>query len=408
MKNNTFLKNTFHLYLMNITKVFFPFISLIFLTRNLSKDAYGLVTYVKSIIVYVQLIIDFGFLLSSTKRIVLAKTSNEVGEIVGDTIIEKLLLAIVSLVLYIGSMIYIPIMRTNVIFSLFYFLSAVSNVFILDFLFRGLEKMQYVAIPYVVSKTLITFCTILFVKSDQCILMIPTFELVGNLIAIIISYYYFKSLNIKLSITNLKNMIEDIKESGIYFISNFATTVFGAFTTVISGFYLDVSSIAVWGICMQIVNAAKAFYNPISNSLYPKMISEKNIMLVKKINIVMGFPMILGTIVVLLFSNRIMLIIGGDKYLTGGTVLKFLLPAIVFSFYSMIYGWPVLGAIGKIKQTTATTVLVSIFQLLFILVIIIFNRFSMISLAISCSLSEFLLFLFRYLIYVHFRNNFNQ
>ena len=78
------LKNTFSLYIMNVIKLIFPLLTLPYLTRILSKETYGAVTYVKSFITYIQLLIDFGFLLSATKSIVNAKKDKkEIGRIVG-------------------------------------------------------------------------------------------------------------------------------------------------------------------------------------------------------------------------------------------------------------------------------------------------------------------------------------
>ena len=64
----TFINNTIALYAMNIVKLIFPFLTLPYLTRVLSTSGYGVVTYVKAVIVYAQLFIDFGFMLSATKK----------------------------------------------------------------------------------------------------------------------------------------------------------------------------------------------------------------------------------------------------------------------------------------------------------------------------------------------------
>ena len=359
----SFIKNTSSLYILNIVKLLFPLLTLPYLTRVLSLDAYGMVTYVKALIAYVQLVIDFGFMLSATKNIVNACANpSKIGRIVGDTLAEKIFLSIISILIYSILMWQIPIMRENILFSVLYLLATVTNIFIFDFLFRGIEKMHAVAIPYVVSKTIITILTFIVVKDDSSILWIPILEGVGNLVAAVVSYGFLHHYGIKLSFSDLPVWVKDLKESSIYFLSNFATTIFGVFTTVISGFYLQSQEIAFWGIAMQLLSAAKSLYNPIANSLYPHMIRTKDIQSVKKINRIMLVLIIFGVLIVLFFSNQILSIIGGEKYTISADFLKYLLPAFVASFYSMIYGWPVLGAIDKVKETTMTTILASIVQ----------------------------------------------
>ena len=396
----SFIKNTSSLYILNIVKLLFPLLTLPYLTRVLSLDAYGMVTYVKALIAYVQLVIDFGFMLSATKNIVNACANpSKIGRIVGDTLAEKIFLSIISILIYSILMWQIPIMRENILFSVLYLLATVTNIFIFDFLFRGIEKMHAVAIPYVVSKTIITILTFIVVKDDSSILWIPILEGVGNLVAAVVSYGFLHHYGIKLSFSDLPVWVKDLKESSIYFLSNFATTIFGVFTTVISGFYLQSQEIAFWGIALQLLSAAKSLYNPIANSLYPHMIRTKDIQSVKKINRIMLVLIIFGVLIVLFFSNQILSIIGGEKYTISADFLKYLLPAFVASFYSMIYGWPVLGAIDKVKETTMTTILASIVQILGLGIFILSDNFSLVTLAICSSMSEVVLWISRYLIY---------
>lgn len=406
---NLFLKNTFFLYLMNIIKLIFPFLTVPYLTRTLSTESYGIVTYVKALIVYVQLIVDFGFLLSSTKDIVFVREDRvKVGRITGDTLVEKGILSLGAMLLYFMGMLIIPVMRKEILFCTLYFFSVIATIFIFDFLFRGMEKMHLVAIPYVVSKTISTILVFFLVRGDADIIFIPTLELIGNVIAAIISYGFVRKLGIVLSFSSPQKWVNDIKESFVFFISNFATTVFGALTTVISGFFLSMSDIAYWGLCMQLLSAAKALYNPITNSLYPHMLLHKDKRFINKINSIMAIPMIIGSIMVIFFGDSIMGIIGGVKYTTNTMVLKLLLPAFICSFYSMIYGWPVLGTIGMEKETSFTTIVASIFQIIGLGILIITNNFVLSGLAICSSFSESLLFILRYAVYRKNRKKFTD
>lgn len=410
MKNDKilFFKNTVSLYIMNIVKLFFPLLTLPYLTRVLSTETYGAVTYVKSLIVYVQLLIDFGFLLSTTKEIVNAKNDKiKIGNIVGDTLIEKIMLAIIASIFYIVVMFFVPIMKEYCFFSLLYLFATVVNIFIFDFLYRGIEKMNLIAIPYVISKTIVTVLTFIIIRCDNNLLFIPILELIGNMVSIIFSFAFVRKLNIHISFSNFKKWIRDLKESFAYFMSNFATTVFGALTTVIAGFYISIDQIAYWGICMQILSAAKALYNPITNSLYPFMIRNKDINFIKKISLLMIIPMIIGCMIVIFGGDFIMSVIGGEKYAEAGKILKYLLPAFVFSFYSMLYGWPVLGSVGKVKETTISTVIASVIQIVGLTILIFASIFNLEGLAICCSISEAFLFVIRYFIYIKNKKEFN-
>ena len=77
-----------------------------------------------------------------------------------------------------------------------------------------------------------------------------------------------------------------------------------------------------------------------------------------------------------------------NHYIYVGYILRFLLPEICFSFFSMLYGWPVLGAIGKIKETTFSTILSALVQVAGIGLLIGMGWFNLISLAFCCGISE--------------------
>ena len=380
----------------------FPLVTLPYLTRMLSVDVYGSVAYVKAYMSYVQLVLDFGFLLSATKDIALAKNNNKskIEYILGDTFVEKIILLIVSAVITLIVSFCIPLLRANRMFLWLYFIAIGITIFLPDFLYRGIEKMECVAIPYTVAKTLSIVLTLGLIKSDADVLLIPIFEIISNIIAVLISLILLKRLKIRIRFSNLQNWVRDLKNSAVYFMSNFSTTVFGALTTLVVGVLLEEKEVAYWSVCMQVVSAAKSLYAPISNSIYPHMVTNKNLKLVSNIRNFMTIPLLIGSGIVVFFGEPIMVIIGGEEYAYAGYILKILLPVILASFYSMLYGWPVLGAIGKEQQTTISTVVAAVLQISGILIIYFLDVFNLVSLAICCGVSEIALLIIRYSIFI--------
>ena len=137
------VRNSLSLYIMTIAKMVFPLITLPYLTRVLSVESYGVNTYVNSIMSYVQLMIDFGFILSATAKIAAADDDKKViGKIVGNTIIAKFILTAISfiiLTILIGS---IGLLKDNWLFTVLSFVYTALSIFLLDFLFQGMGQMQ--------------------------------------------------------------------------------------------------------------------------------------------------------------------------------------------------------------------------------------------------------------------------
>lgn len=399
---NKLLSNTVYLYILTIVKMVFPLVTLPYLTRVLSVETYGFVAYVKSYMSYIQVVLDFGFLLSATKNIAVAKGKDDqkIGYIVGDTFAEKVILLLLSAIITLICSHLIPILATNSLFLWTYFLAISITIFLPDFLYRGIERMEYITFPYAASKIITVCLTLIMIKDDGDLMLIPIMEMVGNVVAVLVSLIFIKKLNICIKFSNLKTWFSDLKESGVYFISNFSTTVFGVLTTIVVGIILNEVDVAYWSVCMQIVSAAKSMYAPITNSIYPYMVKNCDLKLVTKIRNLMTVPMVIGSVIVMLFGEKIMLIIGGENYGYAGYILKLLLPVIVVSFYSMLYGWPVLGAIGKVRQTTVSTVVAAVIQLGGIIIIYCLGAFNLVSLALCCGISEIMLLVIRYCIFI--------
>lgn len=389
--------------------MFLPMLTLPYLTRVLSVELYGVVAYVKAYTTYVQLLLDFGFLFSVTRYIATVSEDKEkIGYAIGDTVIEKIFLALGGILITLIISCNIEIVRENQKFVWLYFIACVLTILIPDFVYRGIEQMEYVAIPFVLSKVIVVILTFVFVKNDNSYLFIPLLEIVGNVVAAIISVSFLIKLKYQIKFTGIRKWYSDIKESSVYFFSNIATTFFGALTTLVVGIYMSKTEIAYWGLCMQVVAAAKAMYSPIVNSIYPHMVVNRDIKLVKRIALIFGVILIVGCMTILLGGEEILSFIGGPSYKCAGVILKYLIPVFVVSFYSMLFGWPVLGAINKVKENTYSTIIAAICQTVGILLLIMQGKFELISLAVCCCVAEmsllgiriFILYINRHLLYM--------
>ena len=407
MANNKIVKNAVALYIMNIAKMILPLITLPYLTRVLTKDCYGVVSYVKATMQYMQLIIDFGFILSGTKDIVKARDNKKLlSEEIGNIFAAKVLLGVIAGLLLLILTVFIPILRENFLFTMLSFLVVFLTCFLFDYLYRGLEEMQIITIRFVVMKLISTALTFVFVSSDIDILFIPILDIMGTLFAIGLVYFDLKKRKIFLKITSLSAIISKIKESAVYFASDIATTAFGALNTLLIGIYITEAEVADWSLCMQLVVAVQSMYSPLANSIYPEMVKSRNFDIVKK-TLKIFMPVIaLGCIFTLFIAKYALLIVGGEQYIDAAPLLRCFVPVMFFGFLSMLFGWPTLGAIGKTKETTKTTIFTAIVQILGLIVLLLTNQFNLINIALLRGGTEMLLFVFRYSYYRKFKNEF--
>ena len=400
MKDMRIAKNTVMLMIFNISKILFPFITLPYLTRILSTDTYGSVTYVKTVMTYMQILVDFGFILSATKDIVKSREDKQkMGYVIGDTLIARIILGIVGLFIVVVLSFTLPILRENILYTILSYFVVFESIFLMDFLFRGIEKMHIITIRFIIMKTISTILTFFLIKNDADVIFIPILDIISSAIAIMLVFYEIKKMKIKMHFSRISNAFKSIKESFVYFISNVASTSFNAFSTIIIGIYIGATEVAYWGICMQIVGSIQACYTPISDGIYPEMIKSKNIGIIHKV-IKIFLPVVtMGCVLAYFLAEPGFMILGGEEYLKAVPIFRILIPALFFGFFAIIFGWPALGAIGKSKETTLSTVISIIIYILLLFGLVITNSFTLVNVAIVRLFTEFILFATRYFFY---------
>lgn len=396
VKNTKIVKNTTWLMFFYIAKIIFPFITLPYLTRVLSTEGYGTVAYVKTVMVYIQIIVDFGFVLSATKDIVRFKNNNKkLCQILGDTLFARIIMGIISLIILLILITLIPLLRNNILFTLLSYFVVFLSIFLMDYLFKGLEIMHIITIRFITMKIISTILTFILVKNDSNIILIPVLDLISTFVAIILVIYQIRKLNLKLKFTSIKNSLKSIKDSFVYFLSNVASTSFNALSTLIIGIMINSTEVAYWSLCMQIIGTIQSCYTPFCEGVYPEMIKTKNINIIKKIMSIFLPLVLLGCILMYFISEPILNILGGSKYLVAVPILRILIPTLFFGFVAIMLGWPALGAIEKTKETTISTIISVLFNLIMLIILIIFDSFTLINIAIIRLLTEVVLFLVR-------------
>lgn len=405
---NRIVKNTAMLYIMNIAKLVFPLLTLPYLARVLSTEANAVYTYVKnSVLMYVQLIIDFGFMLSATKAIAQVRGQKEkIGQIVGDVMVGKGILSVIAFAALAVMTRFIGLLGENPVYTLLSFVQALTTIFLVDFLFHGLEQMHIITIRYFITRVITVALTFLLIKDDSDLLLIPTLEIIGNLVAVAWVWWEIKKMEIRVRFTRLSTVWKLLKESFVYFLSDMASTAFGALNTLVIGIVMVEKDVVIWGYAIQFVSVVQMMYNPVINGIYPHMVREKSFGVIKKVLMVFIPIIILGCVVVWFGADILIGILTGGVYPEAAPVLRYFIPLLFISFPAMLFGWPVLGAIGKTKETTATTIICAVVQVLGLAVLLWLDQFSLFSLAMLRAGTDLLMFILRAGVCVKHRKEF--
>ena len=399
-------KNTFWLAIFQLAKMVFPFLILPILTRRLSVETYGSLTFIKTVMNFLQIFLDFGFMLSATKEIAKIKDdTNKIQQIMADTLLARLLLGGIGFLLIVILSFFFPILGHNFLFTITSYLTVFLSIFLFDFLFRGLEIIHVMTIRFIVMKTISFLLTIFFVRQDHQIILIPLFDILSSVIAIILVAFELQKRNFRLIRPKLKSSIYSLKISLIYFLSDVSATAFNAISTIIIGLVFSSTEVALFGVSIQIIGAIQALLGQLSSGIYPIMVRQKSRKFIQQI-FQKTIPLVfLFTGLIIILLPLALQVLAGDKYAATHPIIQILAITIFFSFINTLLGWPTLGVINQQNKVTLSTIISTIFNLVSLILLYLSNSLNLYSVAITRVITEIILFCIRLYYYKKYRQN---
>ena len=399
-------KNTFWLAIFQLAKMIFPFLILPILTRRLSVETYGNLTFIKTVMNFLQIFLDFGFMLSATKEIAKIKNdTNKIQQIMADTLLARLILGGIGFLLIIILSFFFPILSHNFLFTITSYLTVFLSIFLFDFLFRGLEIIHVMTIRFIIMKTISFLLTIFFVRQDHQIILIPLFDILSSVIAIILVAFELQKRSFRLIRPKLKSSIRSLKISLIYFLSDVSATAFNAISTIIIGLVFSSTEVALFGVSIQIIGAIQALLGQLSSGIYPIMVRQKSRKFIQQI-FQKTIPLVfLFTGLIIILLPLALQVLAGDKYAAAHPIIQILAITIFFSFINTLLGWPTLGVINQQNKVTLSTIISTVFNLVSLILLYLSNNLNLYSVAITRVITEIILFCIRLYYYKKYRQN---
>ena len=396
--NKTFAKNTFFLYIMTGAKFVLPLIITACLTRRLGPDAYGVISYLTPVMGYFILLFDFGFNFSATKKIAQHRADPVLIEkTIAAVYTAKILLVLAGFLPLMLLLLCIDLLRQYVLLTVLYYLSTAAQIFIPDFLYRGLEKMEGVTTRYILAKLITAVLIFLAVRDDGGLILVPLAYLIGTVAAALhTNHHMVKKLGYRVALGGLREAAAELRESGIYFVSTFASTALSVTSTFVMGIVgMPTAQIAYWGVAFQVVQAVQAMYDPITTSIYPHVAGKRDHKFVLRITLCL-LPLVpAGCVLLYCLAGLAVKIIAGSAYLAAVPVLQALTPMLLFSFVAQMLGFPLLGALGRERQASFTTLVAAGAQILGLVGLALSHHFTLLSLALLRNVTELIFMILR-------------
>ncbi len=397
-KKSTLLNNTILLYILTISNYFFSFITIPYQTRILGPENYGKLGFAIALTTYFQLIFDFGFILSATADVADNRdNTNRLSAIMSSVIIIKLILIILSFIFLLVLSEFIPKIKEDILLFILFFLYSAINSMLPDYLYRGLENMKIITYRTLAVKFFFTIMIFALLKDRSQYYYVPVLNIIGATGAVIFVYnHVFRKLRVKIVLVKPIDILKTFKKSSYFFYSRIATSVYDATNTFILGLiYPSGNIVGYFTSANNLVKTARSGFSPITDSLYPYMIKNKDYKLIKKI-LLFSVPIILlGCIFIGILAEPICILLFGKEFKNAALILKLLLPLIVLGLPNYLLGFPTLTPLGLAKYANLSNILAAIIQVIGLVSLNLAGLLNVYSICILTCITELCVLLIR-------------
>lgn len=333
INNKKIAENYFFMTLLLVLNSFFGLLIYPYLIRTLGAESYGVYIFASTVVNYFICFIGFGFDMYGVRLIAenpfsIKKKSNVLSII----FTTKLYLEIVSIILAVLVSFVFPILRTYFWVYIVCFANTLLNIFFPTWYFQGVQKMRVVSYIQLIFKLLSLPFIFIFIKKPDDILLFAIIMTASSLLGALYAFIHLLVFEkLKISLVPIKHTLVYIKESQYFFYTNFLNMMKIQTINLIIGTRYSMTDLALYDLANRIVSIPLMLITNINSALFPKVVSNFNVPLIKKILMTERIIGILAVLTVVIFGKIAIQILGGEA-MEGSYWIAVILSFTIFAF----------------------------------------------------------------------------
>lgn len=274
LKNSDFktLRNNFFSLILNKAfNILVPILVLPYLIKTVGVDNYGIYAFILSIVFYFFYISQYGFSLSAVKEISrVQKDIIKVSEIFYRVLFTKLFILLCTTVLLFIIVFLIPTARDNIFLALTTYILVIGDVLNPMWLYQGMERMKYLTIVNVLSKSTFLIFVFLFINERGDYIYIGLYQgsgfLIGGVVSLIMG---IKLFNIKYVKTGWEDIFAQLKIGASSFVTLIVPMLYVNTSTFLLGLFGAPAQVTFFDSAYKISNGFSSINQILTNVFYP-------------------------------------------------------------------------------------------------------------------------------------------
>ena len=376
--NRILIQNFTSLSILQIANYLFPLIVLPYVVRILGPAKYGLINFAAAFIAYFSLMCDYGFSLSGTKEISIIRDDKEKLSRTFSTIITiKLLLSVVSFLLFILIVYFIPFFKNNWEVYVLSYGFVIGGVLFPGWFYQGIERMKYITIIQVFVRSIATVLIFMLVNEENdyllLVLLNSSAQILIGVAGLIVAGIKFK---IKFRLPSFEEIKSQLKSGWNIFQSMIAINVYTTSNTFILGLFASETIVGYYAAADKIRMAFQGVQSVLAQTVFPHVNSlakesyEKFILFIKrflKLEVTIGFSV---SLLLFIFSPQLVELLLGEKFVTSGELLRIISALPLLISLSNIFGIQIMLPLGYDRAFNRIISSAALLHILLLIVIV--------------------------------------
>lgn len=346
-----FLGNFLSLATLQGLNYILPLLTLPYLVRVLGAEKFGLIAFATAVVGYFIVFTDYGFNFSATREIANYKEDkNKIVEIFSSVMIIKIFLLFISFIALIFLIVFFEKIGKESALYILTFGSVVGQVLFPIWFFQGIERMKYITIINIISKTIFTIAIFLLVKNTSDYLLVPLLTSVGIIFASIISLYIvIIKFRVKFKFQKIKTIKKYLKGGSNLFYTSAMSNLLTSSGVIVLSIFTNNIVVGYYSALDKLFRAVVGIFAPLTQALYPiscNKVQEPNMAkpYITKLLYFVGGGALFVALSFALFSEYIVTIMYGKEFTKYSYILATMMIWLFFGVINNIIGIQYLSA----------------------------------------------------------------
>ncbi len=253
-----------------------PLLTVPYLVRVLKPAEFGLLSFAQGVVLYFDLITDYGFNLSATRAIAAQRNEpDSVSRIFWSTMCAKAILMSLCGAALAMLVTFTPRLHGNSAVYGVSFLYVIGTAFFPVWLFQGLERMKIAAVALGFARIVTVPALFLFVRREQDCVIAAAIQASVQGIASILFIPALVGMRLRWYRPSLADLALTFRMGWPLFISGSALYLCTSSTTVVLGFCAGKTAVGYYSAADKLIKAATSILSPVTQALYPHITALK-------------------------------------------------------------------------------------------------------------------------------------